>query len=126
MKIFILEDDPMRISQLIKVLGGHDLTIIDTCRDADLFQPPYDLVLLDHDLGSRQLEEHEDSGTAFAELIKDRMPHGTPYICHSYNPAGAFRMWSTLGASGTIAPFGGAQFWNRIKAVVGETADAGS
>ena len=62
MKVFILEDDPYRIVKFRDLLKGHDLTIIDSCTKVEEFKPPYDLILLDHDLGGRQLEDHEDCG----------------------------------------------------------------
>lgn len=92
MKVFILEDDPTRMLYLREKLTGHDITHIESCTQADRFQPPYDLILLDHDLGGRQLEDHEDDGLAFVTLVKDRVPRDAVIVIHSYNDAGARRM----------------------------------
>lgn len=109
MRIFILEDDAARIHQFREVCYPHvDPDIALSCEQIHKFQPPYDLILLDHDLGGRQLEDHEDSGEAFVELIKDRVGNAN-IIIHSYNLAGALRMAHTLrevGASVIRLPFG--------------------
>lgn len=112
MKVFILEDDPVRVMHMRHRLFSHDLTVIDSCKDVAKFQPPYDLILLDHDLGGRQLTDHEDDGTAFARLIKGRVNDGAIVVYHSYNPEGAQRMCSIIGR-GYIAPFRSGAF-NRL------------
>lgn len=112
MKVFILEDDPIRVDYLINRLGQHDLTVAKSCTEVGKFQPPYDLILLDHDLGGRQMTEHEDDGTQFIQLIADRVNVDAVVIFHSYNPGGAQRMRNILG-SGYIAPFRSGAF-NRI------------
>lgn len=113
MKVFILEDDPTRITLLIEWLQGHYLTIVDSCSKVDMFQPPYDLILLDHDLGGRQMTEHEDNGAAFAKLINDKINKNAIVIIHSHNPYGVKRMRDILDG-GIIAPFGGGFFRNLL------------
>ena len=100
MKIFILEDDPERIRWLRETLIDHETTFIISCIGVDNFQPPYDLILLDHDLGGRQLKEHEDCGLTFVNLVKDRINPEAVIIIHSFNPDGAQRMQQALFDAG--------------------------
>lgn len=113
MRVFILEDDLTRVQFLRELLMDHDLTIVDSCKDVGRFNPPYDLILLDHDLGGRQMTEHEDDGYAFIKLIKDHINPKAEIIYHSYNPGGAARMWAELDGRGYVAPFRSGAF-NRI------------
>lgn len=109
MKVFILEDDPIRIGQFMEWLRGDDITCADSCTQAYKFEPPYDLIFLDHDLGGRQLEEHEDDGLAFVRLIKDQINPDALVVIHSYNPDGALRMFDELFDYGVLTlrqPFG--------------------
>ena len=111
MRIFILEDDHARILTLRERLFNHNLTIINSCIEVDKFQPPYDLLLLDHDLGGRQLEGHEDCGLTFVRLVKPRLSSVVPIIIHSYNPVGAADMMNELeGFHVAWAPFMGSTF----------------
>lgn len=95
MRIFVLEDDPERIIWLHERLRGHDVTFVHTCARAHEFAPPYDLVLLDHDLGGRQLEGHEDDGAAFARAIRDQIG-SAPVLVHTWNPDGVTRIEAAL------------------------------
>ena len=123
MKVFILEDSPERLEEFQKHFDPNvdTVDIIDTCQDFQRFHDgqPYDLILLDHDLGGRQvvvavggfLEDHEDSGTTFVSDIVDyKVIKGNPTIVlHSYNPEGAARMAKILKTGGwdaVSAPFG--------------------
>ena len=108
MKVFVLEDDPARVQWLRERLIDHDLTVIDSCADVKQFQPPYDLLLLDHDLGGRQMEDHEDCGETFAWLIREHVGDAD-VIVHSYNWPGAMAMLAALG-KGVYAPFRGPYF----------------
>lgn len=126
MRVFILEDDPIRVDYLRMRLGQHDLTVVSSCTEADRFKPPYDLILLDHDLGGRQMEEHEDDGLAFVNLIRDRINKDAVIILHSYNPGGAARQHNALrqvgkfgGLHSHVAPFRSGAF-NRILLTVVE------
>lgn len=74
-------------------------------------QAPYDVVLLDHDLGGRQMEDHEDCGLTFVKLIKDRLPLDQWVGIHSLNPGGAERMAQEIpNHQVAIVPFGSAGF----------------
>lgn len=116
MKVFILEDDPERIRWFREYFFNDEVTFIESCKQADQFKPPYDLILLDHDLGGRQLEDHEDSGTTFATLIKDKLEDCPFIIIHSYNAVGAGRMRAVLGR-GYYAPFHGDMFHDLLAVI---------
>lgn len=108
MKIFILEDDPARMMWFRERLINHDITHAESCTQFDRFTPPYDVVFFDHDLGGRQMDEHEDNGEEFAKMIG----HGkldAIAIIHSYNGPGADNIRAALGG-GFIAPFRGNWF----------------
>lgn len=129
MRIFILEDDPARIVAFEHVLIGHDVTICkwlmgmkyNTHRSSDdgafvRFKPPYDLILLDHDLGGRQMVDSTEveTGYQFAKWLVNNHPttdgKGPLVIIHSYNPDGARNMAHALRDGGygkiDINPFG--------------------
>lgn len=116
MRVFVLEDDSNRVMSLFKWLpNGVDWDIIDTCEKADRFNPPYDLILLDHDLGGRQFEKHEDCGLTFVKLIKDKIPDNAAIILHSYNHAGAQNMLAALEDRASVIPFGTAAYIAALK-----------
>lgn len=147
MKIFVLEDDPDRIRWFAQRFLGHDWTCIQTCDREYEFKPPYDLILLDHDLGGRQLEagplirvhkdlarkvegeviiqgEHgliEDCGLTFVRMIKDRLDGTGRIIVHSCNPNGAKAMVREIMDSDIFshyAPFRGSFFNNLIDSIL--------
>lgn len=103
-----------------------DITHIESCVQADQFQPPYDLILLDHDLGGRQMDEHEDCGTTFVDLVKDRVPREAVVVIHSFNEAGAWRMATGLRQHGVrniiVAPFASGAFKRVLYSARGEAA----
>jgi hypothetical protein len=91
--------------------------VIDSCAREAAFNPPYDLILLDHDLGGRQMEEHEDCGLTFVNRVRDKFTPDDIIILHSYNPVGAANMAAVLrGVAGEVlvAPFGGATFMSGV------------
>ena len=118
LKVFILEDDPYRMrifrEDLFEVA---DITHAGSCTEIEKFQPPYDFIFLDHDLGGRQMEENEDSGTTFARLIKDQIQNSNiPIVIHSYNQSGAQRMLDILSLPfAQWMPFGGVAFSHAIE-----------
>lgn len=118
-KIFILEDDLSRIAAFQIALGDiADLTIcqwLDGARGAyEDFKPPYDMLLLDHDLGGMvylDSEGIEETGYRFCEYLRSQpalIPK--PYVLiHSYNADGAKNMQGSLYRQGlfpAIQPFG--------------------
>lgn len=92
----MLEDDPSRIRKFAEWFVGHEWDSVQTCHREHEFVPPYDIVFLDHDLGGRQMDAHEDCGAEFVRLILDRLDPTTPIIVHSYNKGGAENMLALL------------------------------
>lgn len=115
MKVFVLEDSPQRKWWFWGRFEGHDLTLIDSCEKKDRFDGPYELILLDHDLGGRQMVDHEDSGLAFVKEMKERFVDAL-VIIHSFNPGGAEAMQQEHPVS-FIAPFGSRAFLSLIDMV---------
>ena len=141
MKIFILEDDPARIAGFESALGAlssegkHEVTIRrwlsgpDGAFAAYLKNGPFDLLLLDHDLGGAVMVDsyEEETGSEFVRwLCREGEPQyigdlATPpnIIIHSWNPDGA-RVMGTLfkdagGETHSIkVPFG-TQLLNYLK-----------
>ncbi len=124
MKVFILEDDAERIRLFRQALHNAttNLTIAETMVQAQkLWNPPYDVCLLDHDLGESHYSSYHngteyDYGTGYDFVqwaIKEsaaKMANGM-YIVHSYNSDGAIRMCNALqqgviGAEVYRQPFG--------------------
>ena len=102
MRVFVLEDDPMRIAQFREAGIGHDLTIVTGLCGPDgafaRWSPPYDLVYLDHDLGGQQMvdSDEEETGAAFTRWLPTAGVHQPLIMIHSFNPVGAQRMAQTL------------------------------
>lgn len=99
MRVFVLEDDERRIDLFIQALVGSDVTIARSCREVKKFQPPYDVILLDHDLGGRQMRQHEDCGLTFLKMVRTQINPDAIVIIHSYNPVGAAQMQDELPGS---------------------------
>jgi DNA-binding response OmpR family regulator len=112
-KIFILEDSINRIQLFREILYADvEVDMADDLNEAKRkFNPPYDLILLDHDLSHEDYMDfgrEQNNGTEFAKWMAHFNPV-CPVIIHSYNPAGAERMAASLTAAGwrvTLQPFG--------------------
>ena len=111
-KVFILEDDAIRIKGFEQAGIGLNLTIATSLSEAKaVWTPPYDILLLDHDLGDRQMVDGSDvnTGSEFCRWVPvgDVPRH---VLIHSYNRAGALNMQSMLVCKheidATILPFG--------------------
>lgn len=101
MKIFILEDDPVRVNAFVQAGIGQELTIAQDFEGAvKKFTPPYDLILLDHDLGGHQFVQNdgrEKTGFDFVLwLVAENHRPVAPVVIHSYNPDGAASMKAVL------------------------------
>jgi hypothetical protein len=115
-RIFILEDDPMRIMAFREACIGKDLTV---CMDVHAakaeWNPPYDVICLDHDLGGEVMvnSEEENTGFQFVRFLTEPQPFQalmkSAFFVHSYNPEGAHAMCQQLLKSGYVVyrtPFG--------------------
>lgn len=101
MKIFILEDDHTRVSLFAEALQSTDWVRAEDVEDAKkMFEPPYDLILLDHDLGGQVYVDSEDpnTGAAFSKwLVGNYVPNNSPIVVvHSWNHDGGKNMMETL------------------------------
>lgn len=125
MRIFILEDDKGRICRFgDELMKEHDITVCTSVKGAlKCFAPPYDLMLLDHDLGGETFvpSEKEETGYSFLQQlpVREAIKRNKPIvIVHSFNYQGAQRMVDEAGELGARSvmriPFGEALFvWVR-------------
>lgn len=101
-RIFILEDSPARIDIFAAALvrPGIDLTVAEDVDSAiKAFEPPYDLLLLDHDLGGEAFMDSGEynTGYTFAKyLTAMNWPEPPQIVIHSWNPDGAATMAGEL------------------------------
>jgi hypothetical protein len=123
MKVFILEDDPYRNAAFESALEGHDLTMhIDVASAISAYDPPYDLMLLDHDLGGEVYVNSEEfnTGYTFCEFLVSN-PKATDravsVIVHSWNPEGGAAMGRLLHSAGytVIREWFGVKLLNYLK-----------
>jgi DNA-binding response OmpR family regulator len=97
MKVFILEDDPHRVELFRAAATQHDVVYSDNVDDAvaALNRGPFDVFLLDHDLGGETYVDsaQRNTGAGFCReaVAQEAMAHAS-VIVHSYNQAGAQRM----------------------------------
>lgn len=117
MRIFTLEDDPVRILKLYDFFKSKGVKEADMDWAASMWQVDrfgdghniYDLILLDHDLGGRRMLEAEDNGLNFLEMIKEKVGDALVVI-HSHNPSGAEAMHAAYPPS-LVIPYNGPRFW---------------
>ena len=102
MKIFILEDTTERIESFKSRLSKHDLTIFtDNATEAQeaIKNNNYDIILLDHDLGSKHGMDsvEQDTGYQFALImVNNNLQKDATIIIHSMNPTGANHILNLL------------------------------
>lgn len=130
MKIFILEDDAERHAIFWEELKDHDITLAKHVEEGmEKFAPPYDLYLLDHDLGNRTYVRSEDTNTGYTflqQLAVKKAMKGAIVVIHSFNYEGAKRMAQSAEQDGARAvlrvPFGPSLFEvvQRMKTVLME------
>jgi len=106
MKILFLDDSNERINTIKKYLGvkSNILHIAESAPKAIALlkkYSPYDIVLLDHDLGDVNIIG-EKTGYAVAKFITEMKPKLLPkrIIIHSHNPIGAMKMEAILKING--------------------------
>jgi len=123
MKIFVLEDSRERVNW---IKGSFYFTDIDIAMDmceADNYKGGYDLLMLDHDLGDRQMVDSSDKNTGYEfckRLVKNEQNKKVDIVIHSHNPCGAGAMKNYLVEHGfknvLQLPFGElVQMWNTGK-----------
>lgn len=101
MRVFILEDEPSRMTTFKQWLfrTGAIIDHAKSVNEIGKFQhiypsPVYDLILLDHDLGPVMKEKN--NGYEFLKLIANRISRKSIVIIHSYNAVGARAMLHVL------------------------------
>ena len=115
MRVFILEDDWTRMALFNEALAGSVVAHAESVKDAleilakaKADGEDFDLFLLDHDLGGKQMvnTQDENTGSAFVRSeLAQKMMTGKPVIVHSYNPDGAAYMLSKIPHAERV-PFG--------------------
>jgi NAD+-processing family protein with receiver domain len=116
-RIFILEDDQIRIGAFLAAIPpNHEVTVATQLSGPNgaykKFKPPYGLILLDHDLGGRQFvsSDEEETGFQFCRWLGTApVDCDTSVVIHSYNQDGAKAMSRLLMDNGWIVvviPFG--------------------
>ena len=98
MKIFVLEDDPIRIKHFEKIFKNYTTVIATNVEEAKnkIYEHEYNTIFLDHDLGGEQMidSSKENSGYQFAKYIveSDDRHINAQIVIHSQNPVGALNM----------------------------------
>lgn len=120
MKIFIVEDNDerMRIFKEWLAPTNHAITRIKSIRNIDRFDPPYEWIFLDFDLGhvNEGWDEANDNGGKIALALRDRINEDASIVVHSYNPSGAAQIKAHLDHLGAqLAPFGSKLFTDIMK-----------
>lgn len=106
MRVFILEDDQVRHIGFMGALIGHEVTLCDSVLKAkEAFKPPYDVILLDHDLGGQQMVDstEDNTGYQFCVFLTEHNNWSLDIsiaVVHSYNPEGAMKMCAMLKDDG--------------------------
>lgn len=113
LRVLVLEDSAERMKVLRPLLKDCEVDHYEDCGPALLgAKPPYDLLLLDHDLGGRTFVPSEDENTGHTFVsseVGQAVCRDTTVIVHSHNWDGAQRMVKAAkeaGASSAIwVPF---------------------
>lgn len=106
MRIFILEDEIYKFPRkdILKALEGHRLTVaLSVDEGKKVFNPPYDLLLLDHDMRGFYEESdaaHGNTGWWFAQWLAGRDMPPMKIILHSQNGVGRRNMKELLERRG--------------------------
>jgi CheY-like chemotaxis protein len=99
MKIFILEDNEYRLKFIKSFYKVSDTFIweatVPNAIKAFKKNEPFDLILLDHDLGE-EWDPNVGNGTDFAKFLAEHGTGKAQIVIHSMNRAGAERMKSYL------------------------------
>lgn len=117
MKIFVLDDSPLRLNIFKRRFQPHGHTVFTamTAKEAiDIIEgeEDFDIIFLDHDLGGRPPEyygqdcdpEHKNTGSEVARwLSKNGIP--CQVVVHSRNPIGAQSIKDIVGVTAIVMPF---------------------
>lgn len=105
MKVFLLEDEVgfYPRNQILDILSQHEVTIAKSFDEGvDTYIPPYDLLLLDHDMrGFYDRSDYPNCGYQFCKwLVGLRHRHKPKVILHSQNHTGRMNMFDILTGNG--------------------------
>ncbi len=109
MRVFVLEDDPMRLNCFWEWFSGHELTCCTDAADAAhvFMGQSWDLASLDHDLGGEVYvsSDEDNTGAGFVRQCGEALARVPNVVVHSYNQAGAMRMIAGLADHGKDVPW---------------------
>jgi len=131
-RIFILEDQLVRMRRFKQELIGHEVHHAETVEQAiSMFMSNpdqfYDFAFLDHDLGGEEMVDpaERNTGSEFVRQMRDSLNLRKPLvILHSHNPSGASEMRGMLEPPCFVAPFGQID-WHNLRDMIGEVSDDG-
>lgn len=108
MKIFILEDNELRIKTFKAVFASHNITFSSNVEEAKKLykeKGEFDLIMLDHDLDGRVYvpSEEPNTGYQFAKFLRDEKTKSV-IIVHSMNKKGASNILKELPTAHAV-PF---------------------
>ena len=100
MRIFFLDDNPVRRQRFASVHSACDIVFAQTAQEAiDVLSKDtnFDQIYLDHDLGNDTFVDSdlENTGYQVAKFLSDKDVRGE-IIIHSFNAVGAKRMLQVL------------------------------
>ncbi len=104
-RILFLDDSEPRLNQAENVFGEEELYLAQTAETAIRLLStlsPWDLVMLDHDLGQKVMQDSEDpgSGMEVVRYIERALPEIKEIVVHSWNPPAANSMRFRLAGAG--------------------------
>ena len=108
-KILFLDDSEARLNQAENYFGEEELYLARTAEIAInrlSMLAPWDLVMLDHDLGQKYMQESEDpgSGMEVVRYIERSLPEIKKIIIHSWNaPAANSMRFRLVGAGYSVS-----------------------
>jgi hypothetical protein len=109
LQIFLLEDNETRIEWFLKNFHFADITVCKDMAEVDrMWNPPYDCIFLDHDLGGEIMvnSKEQNTGAGFVRYVNICGGFDCPVIVHSHNEVGAEYMKREIGANATRLAFG--------------------
>ena len=98
-KIFTLEDSQERIDWIKTNFNFADIDIAMDISEISNYKGGYNLLMLDHDLGDRQMVDSSDKNTGYEFckwLVENEKNKEIDIVIHSHNPYGAKAMEDLL------------------------------